>query len=151
MTEREAMTAGGSAGPCPCGLGGGYDECCGRFHGGSAAAPTAELLMRSRYAAFALRDEAYLLRTWHVSTRPARVEFYSGQRWTRLDVLGTTGGSPFHTEGTVRFRAHYRERGRAGVQEEESRFARDAEGRWVYLDGVQATARTAQGLRGNRR
>jgi SEC-C motif domain protein len=136
-----------AAAPCPCGLGPAYADCCGRFHRGPAAAPTAELLMRSRYAAFALHDEAYLLRTWHVSTRPPRVGFNPGRRWNRLEILAATGGSPFHTEGTVRFRAHYVERGRAGAQEEESRFERDSEGRWVYLDGVQA----AQGLRANRR
>ena len=93
--------------------------------------------MRSRFAAFAVGDEAYLLRTWHPSTRPARVGLDRGQRWTRLEILETTGGSPFHTEGTVRFRAHYLEEGRAGVQEENSTFARDDEGHWVYLDGVQ--------------
>ncbi|ESQ02386.1 SEC-C domain-containing protein [Streptomyces sp. PVA_94-07] len=53
------------AGPCPCGTGRTYGECCGRFHAGSAEAATAEQLMRSRYAAFATRDAAYLLRTWH--------------------------------------------------------------------------------------
>ena len=138
------------AAPCPCGLDAAYRDCCGRFHHGTANAPTAELLMRSRYAAFAVRDEAYLLRTWHATTRPPRIGFDTGQRWTRLEIVATTGGSPFHTEGTVRFRAHYQERGRAGVQEEESRFERDAEGRWVYLDGVQG-ARAVSKLRGNRR
>ncbi|HEV2636613.1 MAG TPA: YchJ family metal-binding protein [Actinocrinis sp.] len=133
------------AGPCPCGLGAAYDACCGRFHQGTANAPTAELLMRSRYAAFAARDQAYLLRTWHVSTRPEQLGFNAGQRWTRLEIVSTAGGSAFHTEGTVRFRAHYTDCGRAGVQEEESRFERDSEGRWVYLDGEQ----TPPGLPGN--
>ena len=40
---------------CPCGLGEDYGSCCGRFHHG-AAAPAAELLMRSRYSAFAVGD-----------------------------------------------------------------------------------------------
>ena len=39
---------------CPCGLPAAYDRCCGRFLAG-AAAPTAELLMRSRYTAYARR------------------------------------------------------------------------------------------------
>ena len=140
-------TALGPASACPCGLGGGYADCCGRFHGGAAHAPTAELLMRSRFAAFAVQEEAYLLRTWHVTTRPPQVGFDPNQRWTRLEILATTGGSAFHTEGTVRFRAHYDQRGRAGVQEEDSTFARDDQGRWVYVDGVQAGSE----LRGNSR
>ncbi|KWT61985.1 hypothetical protein ADL21_10475 [Streptomyces albus subsp. albus] len=118
--------------PCPCGLEASYAECCARFHRGEAAAPTAERLMRSRYSAFAAGDAPYLLRTWHPATRPAGVEFEPGQRWTRLEILGTTGGSAFHSEGTVEFRAHYTLRGEPGAQEENSRFVRD-EGAWVYL------------------
>lgn len=55
---------------CPCGLPAAYDDCCGRLHRGQAPATTAEQLMRSRYSAFAVGDEAYLLRSWHPTTRP---------------------------------------------------------------------------------
>lgn len=91
--------------------------------------------MRSRFSAFAVRDEAYLLRTWHPSARPARVGFDPGLRWLRLEVLGSTGGGVFHTEGTVEFRAHYRDGRTAGSLHENSRFTRH-EGAWVYLDGT---------------
>ncbi|GAA2404534.1 YchJ family metal-binding protein [Streptomyces glaucosporus] len=121
------------AAPCPCGLPAPYADCCARFHRGPASAPTAEALMRSRYSAFAVRDREYLLRTWHPGTRPGELELDPALRWRRLEVLSTTGGSPFHTEGTVAFRAHYTERGREGVLEEHSRFTRHG-GAWVYLD-----------------
>jgi SEC-C motif-containing protein len=91
--------------------------------------------MRSRFSAFAVRDEAYLLRTWDAATRPTRIPFDPEQRWSRLEILATTGGGPFHTEGTVEFRAHYTRRGRPGVLEEHSRFTRDG-GRWIYLGPV---------------
>ncbi|MEU0571508.1 YchJ family metal-binding protein [Nonomuraea sp. NPDC005983] len=129
---RPASSPAGAA--CPCGLPSAYAECCGRFHAGQAA-PTAEALMRSRYTAFALTDEAYLLRTWHPRTRPSRVDFEPGMRWTGLDIEGTSGGTPFHTEGTVTFRARYVHEGRPGELREQSRFARH-EGAWVYLDAV---------------
>jgi SEC-C motif-containing protein len=119
--------------PCPCGLAESYAACCGRFHDGGLAAPTAELLMRSRYSAFAVGDPAYLLRTWHPGTRPRKLTLDPGQEWTRLDVLGRTGGGLLHNEGTVEFRAHYRLRDRDGVLHENSRFRRD-DGHWVYLD-----------------
>jgi SEC-C motif-containing protein len=118
---------------CPCGLAESYAACCGRFHEGGLAAPTAELLMRSRYSAFAVGDTAYLLRTWHPDTRPRRLSLDPGQEWTRLEILGRTGGGLLHTEGTVEFRAHYRHHGRDGFLEESSRFRRD-DGQWVYLD-----------------
>ncbi|WP_344821161.1 YchJ family protein [Actinocorallia longicatena] len=119
---------------CPCGLPASYDACCGHFHGGEAA-PTAELLMRSRYAAFAVGDEKYLERTWHPRTRPGRIGLDRKTRWTGLEVLETTEGSPFHTKGTVRFRAHYLERGRRGQMEEHSRFVR-LDGDWVYVGAL---------------
>ena len=56
---------------CPCGSGKSYAACCGPLHAGAAIAPTAEALMRSRYSAYGLGLEPYLLATWHVSTRPA--------------------------------------------------------------------------------
>ena len=90
--------------------------------------------MRSRYTAFAVGDEAHLLRTWHVDTRPAAVRFVPGQRWTGLEVVDTAGGDLLDREGVVEFRAHFEEDGRAGVLHERSRFARDDRRRWTYVD-----------------
>jgi SEC-C motif-containing protein len=121
--------------PCPCGSGLPYAECCGRLHDGTATAATAEQLMRSRYSAFAVGDPAYLLATWHPSTRPRSLDLDPDVRWVGLDVLATTGGGLLAAEGTVEFRAHHLVRGVAGSQHEDSRFARVG-GRWVYVDGV---------------
>ncbi|MGW1168843.1 YchJ family protein [Streptomyces sp. NPDC002550] len=115
---------------CPCGLPRPYAACCGRFHAGPAAAPTAELLMRSRYSAFVTGDAGYLLRTWHPRTRPERLDLDPRMRWTGLEILDTTDGSAFHSTGTVTFRASYR----GGSLHERSRFER-VDGAWVYVDG----------------
>ena len=123
---------------CPCDTGLPYAECCAPLHGGTAAASTAEQLMRSRYSAFALGDAGYLLDTWHASTRPRTLQIDPGLRWIGLDVLGTTGGSPLHSDGTVEFRAHYLRNHEPGAQHENSRFLRDR-GQWRYLDGVALT------------
>jgi SEC-C motif domain protein len=120
---------------CPCGSGLPYPECCGRLHDGTAAAATAEQLMRSRYSAFALGDAGYLLRTWHPSTRPGSLRLDPEVRWTRLEILRTTGGRLLDTDGTVEFRAHRLSGGRPGAQHENSRFVRE-DGRWYYLDGA---------------
>jgi SEC-C motif-containing protein len=125
---------------CPCGLGEPYDVCCGRFHRGEAEAPTAEALMRSRFSAFAVRDEAYLLRTWHPSTRPPRVELDPDQEWFRLDILGKQRGGLLDTSGTVEFRAQYRLGGRVGATDEHSRFVRDG-GAWQYVGAIPQTRR----------
>ncbi|MFG2122325.1 YchJ family protein [Streptomyces sp. NPDC048710] len=115
---------------CPCGRPESYDACCGRFHSGLAAAPTAEALMRSRYSAFVKGDTGYLLRTWHPRTRPEHLDLDPGMTWTGLEILGSTEGSAFHATGTVTFRASYR----GGSLHERSRFER-VDGAWVYVDG----------------
>ncbi|ATY12937.1 hypothetical protein CU254_22690 [Amycolatopsis sp. AA4] len=117
--------------PCPCGLPEPYADCCGRFHRGEQNAPTAERLMRSRYCAFAVGEPEYLLDTWHPDTRPKRLRLDPAQEWTRLEILGRTGGSLLQNEGTVEFRAHYRYQGRDDAQHENSRFVREG-GRWYY-------------------
>jgi SEC-C motif-containing protein len=94
--------------------------------------------MRSRFSAFAVADVEYLLRTWHPTTRPAAIELDPQQRWTRLDVLASSGGGVFDAAGTVEFRASYRHPGGAGTLHEHSRFVR-ADGHWRYLDAVTPT------------
>lgn len=91
--------------------------------------------MRSRYSAFVVRDTGYLLRTWHSTTRPPGLELDRTIVWTGLEILATTGGSAFHSEGTVEFRAHCEARGEADEQHELSRFVRE-DGNWVYLDAA---------------
>jgi SEC-C motif domain protein len=122
-----------SESPCPCCSGKAYGECCEPVHSGQAAAPSAQALMRSRFSAFAMGDVGYLLRSWHSTTRPARLDLDPRTRWTRLEILGSTGGGPFHSEGTVEFRAYYRERGgREQSLYENSSFARES-GAWMYV------------------
>jgi len=91
--------------------------------------------MRSRFSAFALGLDRYLLASWHPSTRPATLDLDDGTVWRRLQVVDTVAGGPDDSDGIVEFRASFRgAEGTAGVLHERSRFAR-ADGRWAYLDG----------------
>lgn len=90
--------------------------------------------MRSRYSAFVLGLDDYLLNSWHSSTRPKEMDLDPETRWLRLIVEDTTAGGPFDTEGTVTFTAIGREPDGRFEQHERSRFVRES-GRWVYLDG----------------
>ena len=109
----------------------GFEACCGPLHAGEPA-PDAERLMRSRYSAFVLGDVAYLLATWHASSRPASLELDAGAKWLGLDIKAhrVTGDDTAEVEFVARFRVG----GRAVRQHELSRFVRDA-GRWCYVDG----------------
>lgn len=133
------MTEQGTGSPedtaaCPCGRGSAYAECCGPLHAGGAA-PTAERLMRSRYCAFVLGKERYLLDTWHPATRPATMDLDPAIEWRRLAIEHTEAGGPFDTVGEVTFTAIARTRQGRFEQRERSRFARDQRGRWCYVDG----------------
>lgn len=123
--------------PCDCGRARAYTACCGLFHADPmVAAPDPESLMRSRYSAFVRDERAYLLATWHPSTRPAEIEAPEpGLRWLGLEVKDVRwdGGD----EGTVRFVARYKLGGRAFRLEETSRFVREA-GRWTYVAALDA-------------
>lgn len=91
--------------------------------------------MRSRYSAFVVRNAPYLRQTWSAKTRPATIDLDPNLQWTGLEIVRTTDGTPFHTEGTVEFRAHYQSAGTPGTHQETSTFTRE-NGEWVYLSGV---------------
>lgn len=120
--------------PCPCGHEAGYAHCCGPLHAGEAA-PTAEALMRSRYSAYVLRREDYLLASWHPSTRPASLKLAAQEpppTWLGLEVKRHEQNGE---EATVEFVARLRYGGgKAQRMHEISRFVREA-GRWYYVDG----------------
>ena len=119
--------------PCPCGSGTAYAACCGPLHDGAPAA-TAEALMRSRYAAYALGRTDHVFRTWHPRTRPDDLTLDPAVTWTGLEVLATEAGRPDDDRGVVEFRAHLRTAAGPQVLHETSRFERRG-GRWVYVDG----------------
>ena len=92
--------------------------------------------MRARYSAFAVGDEAFLVRSWHPATLPRTVGMDSSVEWLGLDVIGVSGGGVFDTDGTVEFIARYRRGDRTDAVHERSRFVRH-ERQWVYLDAVE--------------
>jgi SEC-C motif-containing protein len=122
-----------AAAPCPCGNDRKYANCCGEYHTGGIA-PTAEALMRSRYSAYVLGLEPYLLDTWHASTRPQSLDLAqdTATRWLGLEIKHHEPTGP--GRATVEFVARYKVSGRAHRLHEISRFLRE-DGRWYYLDG----------------
>ena len=89
--------------------------------------------MRSRYSAYVLQLEDYLLATWHASTRPAALNLAAAPqpKWLGLEVKAQAAADD---AATVEFVARCRVGGRAQRLYENSRFVRE-DGRWYYLDG----------------
>jgi SEC-C motif-containing protein len=124
---------------CPCGSTLPFADCCEPYLAG-ADAPSAEALMRSRYSAFTRLDEAYLLVTWHPTTRPASLDLHAPPlpTWLGLKVIAHVQQDATHA--SVEFVARSKTHGRAQRLHEVSRFVREA-GRWYYLDGEMPARR----------
>lgn len=121
---------------CPCESGKSYQLCCEPFHEGKLP-PTAEALMRSRYSAYVLHLEDYLLKTWHPNTRPATLKLSDdiNTKWLGLSILHAEQSSDI--TATVEFVARYKIGGnRAERLHEISQF--EFSDRWYYLKGVIA-------------
>ena len=120
---------------CLCGIDAPYPACCGRWHAGLAA-PTAEVLMRSRYSAYVLGLEDYLLETWHRDTRPPALGLATQSpkpTWLGLSVKRHENPTP--DTAIVEFVARLRMGGGSAERMHEvSRFVRE-DGRWYYVDG----------------
>jgi SEC-C motif-containing protein len=80
-----------------------------------------------------LCNEAYLLATWHPSTRPDSIPFSKNQKWLGLRVIDARSTGADSAE--VEFIARSRVSNAAAVrQHERSRFVLEG-GRWFYVDG----------------
>lgn len=122
---------------CPCGSEVPYSQCCEPLHLGLQQAITAEQLMRSRYSAYVLGLEDYLLNTWHLDTRPTTLGLANelGIKWMGLKIVDVVAGSEKDSQGEVEFIARFKVNGKAERLHERSRFNKE-QGHWFYIDGL---------------
>lgn len=116
---------------CPCHSQLEYKDCCEPYHTKEKHPPTPLALMRSRYAAFATHNAAYLMNT----TLPAKRKYHNeadllewGQinTWINLEIVDTA-------PNIVEFIAYFTENdGTAHVQRERSLFQKIND-RWFYV------------------
>ena len=122
---------------CSCGSGKSPEACCLPVIAGKRRVETAEQLMRSRYTAYVLGDEAYLLSSWHAHTRPEFLPKQAGDlNWTGLVVCRIEAGNPGDKHADVEFVAHYEQGGKVGKMHENSHFVFE-QGNWFYVDGEE--------------
>ncbi len=119
---------------CYCGNHLSFEECCQPYIKGVKQPKTAEVLMRSRYSAYAIGAADYLVATTHSSTRNLYkkeeiLQWSQSNHWVKLDVLNAT-------ENTVTFKAHYIDNHRKEqIHHEKSTFVFE-NGSWFYVDGT---------------
>lgn len=127
--------------PCPCYSKRPFYACCQPWHQGKLA-PTPAALMRSRFAAYALSNVNYIMRTTHPQSPHAQASKRIWRQALKLfcrqtDFLGLQilhVGEPQNNVGLVTFRAVLMQAGKDVSFTEKSRFERE-NGRWLYHSG----------------
>lgn len=121
---------------CPCQSNKSYEDCCGCFHAHAQFPETAEQLMRSRYAAYVMKNVPYIVDTT-VPIQQALLNLQAIQAWAEntqwlgLQILKTETLSKL--QSAVEFNAVFQ--GEEGEQShhERSIFVKIDE-RWYFVD-----------------
>ena len=118
---------------CPCCSGKLYEECCELFHSKKEFPKTAEELMRSLYAAFAIPNGDFLWET----TLPNKRKFHhktelenwgKDNTWTKLEIIQSS-------EKEVEFKAYFTDKfGQENIHHERSTFKK-VDKKWYYVSG----------------
>ena len=126
-----------SAELCPCQSGESYAHCCAPLHQGAQKAKTAEQLMRSRYAAYALQLVDYIIETTVPSQqslldKAALQQWAENTKWVGLEIVS------YHprvgkTQSAVEFKAIFEVDGEKRVHHEKSLFVH-TDGYWFFVD-----------------
>lgn len=121
---------------CLCGTKLVYSDCCGRFLNGNSIPKTAEALMRSRFCAYVLGNNDYLMATWDESKRPKNLDFAKQTtQWSKLLIVSSKNGSERDSTGIVEFKAFYLQNDKEFYMHEISHFVKK-NNNWFYLDGL---------------
>lgn len=121
---------------CPCQSSKSYKDCCGRFHTHAQFPETTEQLMRSRYAAYVLKNVPYIVETTVPSQRAllnvqAIQTWAEETQWLGLQILNTE--SLTKTQSAVEFNAVFQGEEGEQVHHERSIFVKIDE-RWYFVD-----------------
>ena len=121
---------------CPCQSSKSYKDCCGRFHTHAQFPETAEQLMRSRYAAYVLKNVPYIVDNT-VPSQQALLNVQAIQAWAEntqwlgLQILKTETLSKF--QSAVEFNAVFQGEEGEQTHHERSIFVKIDE-RWYFVD-----------------
>jgi SEC-C motif-containing protein len=122
---------------CTCGNELTFEVCCKPIIDGKVAAKNAEILMRSRFSAYSLKNYQYILQTYILAQRSKLTiselaDSAQDTQWLSLQVIA------HHSQANtaqVEFKAFYQIHNSYYVMHEISDFVFEA-GTWLYADGV---------------
>jgi len=135
---------------CPCGSKHPFETCCAPYLDGTELPPTAEALMRSRYVAYAKGNIDYVNATLAPEKR-GDVQTATAKQWAAasqfkgLKILAVEKGSPSDRTGTVEFTATFKQGSDTWDHHEISKFRKDADGHWYFVEGDSHRHRAGEG------
>src|ERR1700722_16152055 len=128
--------------PCPCHSGKPYGQCCKPFHDKKEFPKDALLLMRSRYAAYALGLSSYIIETTHPEHPSAKKDpkeweeeislFCKNTQYNSLEIIQFIPGTE---TAYVIFKAGLLHDEQDGSFTEKSLFKKSKK-RWLYRDAI---------------
>jgi SEC-C motif-containing protein len=133
---------------CVCGAGESTETHCLPIIKGEKDAESAEALMRARYAAYALGEVDFVLKSHTPEAGKdvdrAQTEAWSkSSKWLGLEVLRTEGGGAGDDTGIVEFVARYKVKNVSLEHRERAKFEK-REGKWLFADAEAMAAPTVK-------
>jgi SEC-C motif-containing protein len=116
---------------CPCNPKKLFADCCEPFLQHKKIPRSPVELMQSRYAAYVVKQEEYLLETWHQTTRPQAVNMDQSPKWLNLQIINTSHQG---NQGMVEFKATYMADKTIHILHETSYFVKENDC-WFYVNG----------------
>lgn len=118
---------------CYCGSTSSFVSCCQIYINGNKKAPTALVLMKSRYSAYATLQVDYLLKSTHLSQRYLYSKedlqhWARANNWQKLEIIS-------FAENTVEFKAYFIDENKISQTHHELSTFILEDGIWYYVDG----------------
>ena len=118
---------------CYCGSENSFESCCELYISAAKKAPSALVLMKSRYSAYAAHQADYLLATTHSSerkhySREKILHWATANKWQKLEIISST-------ENTVEFKAYFLDANNINQVHHEFSTFKQENGSWFYVDG----------------
>lgn len=125
---------------CPCGSQKKYKKCCKTFHDGTLPKSALEL-MKSRYSAYAVGKNEYIINTTHETNKDFSTDikswnsdilnFCENTKFEKLEIINFIDGVE---ESFVTFKANLIQQNQDVSFTEKSRFLK-VNDKWFYVDG----------------
>jgi SEC-C motif-containing protein len=118
-----------------------FTDCCEPFLLKTKKAPTAEALMRSRYAAYVVKDIDYIDETQIVLEnekfdKDEARKWADSSEWMGLEIKKTQKGEEADTSGIVEFVAHYKDKNSGTeLHHHETSLFQKQDGDWKFKEG----------------